>query len=146
MSEEVAFDFSEGIERVVVPVDWYQVRIANVEAKTSQSGNPMLSVMLRITGGVHADVPLFTNWMLKGKGSGILKGALRAFMGDDAVAETKGRIVPSELVGLVAEARVTQKVWTVEDGGDGEIQNRISKFRPATFVDGDGEVAGLFTG
>lgn len=145
MSEEVAFDFSEGVERRVVPVDWYPVRIANVEARTSQSGNRMLSVMLRITSGAHAEVPLFTNWMLQGRGSGILKGALRAFMGDDAVAETKGHIVPSELIGLQADARVTQKVWAVEDGGDGEIQNRISKFRPASFVDGQGEVTGLFT-
>jgi hypothetical protein len=142
---EIVVDFSEAVERQLLAPDWYRVRIESIEQKTSSSGKPMLSVMLRVSEGQYAEQALFTNWMLAGKGAGITKGAFRAFLGDEVVDSGQSRYTLSDFEGAEAMARVTNRVWKEEDGGDGEMQNRVSRYKPLEFHIDEGEVEGLFT-
>ncbi len=144
MSEEFVFDvdFSEAVERRLVPVDWYRVRIERLERKQASTGTPMMVVLLRIVGGEHDGQPLFHNWMLDGKGAGITKAAIRAFLGDET-ADGQTRFSTSDLNGAEAVARVTHRVWAEEAGGDGELQNNISRYKAISYGEGE-ELAGLF--
>jgi hypothetical protein len=144
MSEEFSVDFSEAVERRLLPTDWYRVRVDSLEIKKSKkSGTPMASILLRVVGGPYDQQPLFTNWMLAGVGAGITKGGIRAFLGDVAVERTS--FSKTDLLGAQAIARVVQEVWAEEEGGDGELQNRVSKYKAVEYTVEEGTVEGLFS-
>lgn len=123
---EFKFDDSEAVEFRLLPVGWYNVTVDNVEVTRSSTGKGMLKVLLRVDDGEYEGQPIFQNLMLEGRAGGITKAFLRAATGDPA----GGSRDTSEIAGSQLRVRVTQKVWAEEDGGDGELQNNISKFAP----------------
>lgn len=126
MSPSFAFDDSEAVEQRLVPVDWYEVEIESAEPKEASTGKRMLTVMFRIVDGEYEGQTLFNSFMLEGRAGGITKAFLRAVTGD----ASGGSRSTEELVGCRLRVRVIQKPWKVEDGGDGELQNRIVKYNP----------------
>jgi hypothetical protein len=123
---DFVFDDSEAVERVLLARGWYTTRIEAAEVRVAKnSGNPYLAIQLRTEGGVHDNAPIFVNWPTKGRGAGITKSAFRAFRGS-AMA---GPGSTEDLIGLRADVFVIQRVWAEEDNGDGELQNKITKYR-----------------
>lgn len=137
-------DFSEAVEIQLIPVGWYHVRIEKAEPKSASTGNPIVSVLLRVVGGEYDQQPLFHNWPMSGDGAGITKGALRIFLSDDA-AETRTSFSTDELIGAEAMARVVHKVWAEERGGDGERRNNITQYKQLEYGEGESGIEGLFT-
>lgn len=120
------FDDSEAVEQVLLPVGWYEFTVEKVEPKESSTGKPMLFVLFCVAEGDHEGAPFFQNFMLAGKAAGITKAFLRAATGD----ASGGMRSTSDLEGCRVRARLIQKVWSADDGGDGELQNRAVKWQP----------------
>lgn len=123
------FDDSEAVERQLLPPDWYTLEVESVTPKEAQTGRKMISVLFRVVDGDFEKQPLFQNFMLSGQAGGLTKSFLRAATGDPS----GGSRTSEELIGCRVQARLIQKVWKEEDGGDGELQNNIVKFRSVDF-------------
>lgn len=118
-------DFSEGVELMLLPIDWYSIEVSSVEVTEATTGVPMLKLRLRVTGGEYENQPIFTNLMLAGRGAGITAGALRALLGHVSEDEMD----TDDLVGARCRVRIGQEVWAEEDQGDGELRNRVLRWK-----------------
>jgi len=140
--QELAFDFTDAIEFTALPAGWYDVEVIEARPGTSAAGNPKVTLRMKVlaTGEDYDGRTLIDDLVTTGKGSGRAKQALMAFYG--TAPETQMRVSTSDLVGCRANVRVTQRVWAEEDGGDGEMRNNVTRYRP---VQGDTEeLAAMF--
>lgn len=124
---EFIVDFSEAQEFIILPIDWYTVEVAVLEVKESQGGTPMVNARLKVVEGTYEGQNVFVNWMLAGKGTGITKAALEALLG--RVPEDGEALSGDELIGSRMSIRVIPKPWKIEDGGDGEMRNTVSRYK-----------------
>lgn len=126
MADELVVDFSQVQSRELLPTGWYDVEVAEISMGKTSSGNPKFAVRLRVVGGEHDGRILFDNWPLAGGGLFKTKNAYGAFIG---TAEGSTTLKASDFLGGQAQARVTQRIWREEDGGDGEARNNVSKYK-----------------
>lgn len=145
MSEEAfVVDFSESVERKLLPKGWYRVRIERIQPKTASTGTPMETVMARVIGGEYDQQVVFQNWPKTGRGAGITKSAIRAILGD-AAADGQTRFSREDFIGIEAMVYVTQHVYAVEDGGDGKLRSNVSSWAAIEVAEDDeGNIKGLF--
>lgn len=118
---DFAVDFSNVEDFEPLPVDLYEVEVKEVSLKNSQSkGEPMLAIQLEVLDGEYQGRKIFTNLMLAGAGMGITKQAFKALQ------IPSGEMNTEDMIGATATIRVTQRVYKIEDGGDGNVRNRVS--------------------
>lgn len=118
-------DFSEAVEFRLIDRGWYHVRVQAVEVgEAKSSGNPRLRAVLKILAGEETGVLVSVNWPLTGRGAGITKGVFRALLGtSEEVSNT------DDLIECECEVYNAPRIWAEEEGGDGELQNNISRYR-----------------
>ena len=132
--EEFAVDFSEAVEFKVFDAGWQQVEVIHLEKRmgTDREGSPLpqIALRLRVTSGEYEGQNLFVNWPLKGRGSGITKQGLTVALG--STPESGASFNFADLMGARFEVFVRPNIWKVEDGGDGELRNRVQRYRALT--------------
>jgi len=114
-------DFTQVEDFEPLPVDLYELEIKEVQLKQSKTkGEPMLGIKLEVIAGEFEGRSIFTNLMLAGRGLGITKQAFKALQ------IPGGELDVEDLIGATCTARLTQNVYKIEDGGDGQTRNRVS--------------------
>lgn len=114
-------DFTNTEDFEPMPVALYEIEIKEVQLKTSKTkGEPMLGIKMEVIAGEYAGRSIFTNLMLAGRGLGITKQAFKALQ------IPGGELDTDDLLGATCTVRLTQNVYKVEDGGDGQTRNRVS--------------------
>ena len=118
---EFVVDFSNTEDFEPLPVDLYEMEVKEVQLKSSKTkGEPMLSIKMEVIAGEYVGRSVFTNLMLVGRGLGITKQAFKALQ------IPGGELDTDDLVGACCTVRLTQNVYKIEDGGDGQTRNRVS--------------------
>lgn len=118
---EFVVDFSNTADFEPLPVDLYEIEVKEVQLKNSKTkGEPMLSLKLEVIAGEYVGRSIFTNLMLVGRGLGITKQAFKALQ------IPAGELDTDDVVGACGTVRLTQNVYKIEDGGDGQTRNRVS--------------------
>jgi hypothetical protein len=138
---QINIDFGEIPEYEAIPQGTYPVEAVDAEEKTSSTGKQMLVVTFEVSGGEHAGRKIYHNIMLEASEPEKLwrtKKDLKVLLG---LGDDEGLVsfAPADVIGAQAMALVTQRVWKVEDGGDGEARPNIKKLTSA-----DSSVQSLF--
>jgi Protein of unknown function (DUF669) len=123
----IAVDFTdvESKDFAAIPVGNYVIEVASVEERETKKGDPMLNWGLRVIEGDYEGRMLFTNTVLTKNSLWKMKQFLTAlgFSEGDLTGEID--LDPdTDLVGLTAIARVTQRVY------EGELRNDVKGLKP----------------
>ena len=121
----IRLDFSniEGGEFEPIPAGDYLVEIEKCEAKTSSSGNDMLTMTFNVVEGDYAGRKIFDNYVLTEKALWKLKSLFVALGEDvDGILEFD----PSDLIGQTFLATVS-----IEESPGYDPANRIKKHKKA---------------
>lgn len=138
----ISADFTKVDGFKPVPAGEYLVEVANVEVTQTQAGDPSLKIQYKIVDGEYASKSLFDQMLLDHHDDNKRETVLAYTQRDleillDKEIEGKISFDTNDLLGAQAVAVVTQSVWKEEDGGDGRIQNRISRLKSANITGAD---------
>ena len=125
-----SIDFSGVPDREAAPAGEYTLECVSVDIKVSQgaktAGTKMLVFHWKIVESEQT-AHLFENLMMGGDAMWKTKQLFQALFGKE---QQEFQMSVEELVGARVRGRVTQEVWAVEDGGDGETRNRVARYMP----------------
>jgi hypothetical protein len=134
-----SIDFSEVPDREAAPAGEYILECVTCELKVSQgaktAGTKMLGFHWKIVESEHT-AHVFENLMLGGDAMWKTKQCFVALFGK---GQTNFSMSCEELVGVRVRGRLTQEVWAIEAGGDGEVRNRVGRYLPLTIEDPEAE-------
>jgi len=131
-------DFSQAIQFILVPRGTYNVHVAAAETAVSSNRTSMLKMRYEIDEVIQLSEEaeytpeqivgqsLFSNLMLEGKGAGITEQAFEAMFGEVEEAPSN----TDDLIGAACAVKVTHRVWSVDEGGDGETRANVSRYLP----------------
>lgn len=117
---KIALDVTQAKEFEAVPAGYYSVVVQKVEPRTSQAGNPCLSLDLQITEGEYAGRHLFYILPLVKEADWRVKSLLEAA----GVPYGPDGFDSDDLLGRELVVKVRVEVY------EGTETNRISAFRP----------------
>lgn len=128
MSDTIDLNLGNVKTREPLPDNTYDVRVAEVETKTSKSGNPMVSLTLEITSGEHEGRKLWENLVIHENTMWKVKQVLEALTGDNWDQDGM-QLDPTSLVGYTARAVVVQEPhWDEAKANAGAVVNRIDSY------------------
>jgi hypothetical protein len=127
---QISVDLTEAPELKLLDAGEYPVTVTEIKVEQASTGTPMMTVMSTVTGGEYDGSKLFDRLMLSGKGAWRTRQFLEATLG--GVEAEQMNFDTDDIIGIEAIAKVTQEVWSEEDGGDGETRNKIKGWKPLT--------------
>jgi hypothetical protein len=130
MAGDIKLDFSQVESFQPIPKGDYVVECVEVDGPSeSQAGNQMLKLTFQIAEGEFAGRKIGNYFLLlEGNAMWRTRRDLAALLSIDDEAEDVS-FDPEDLVGATVVARISQRVWKEEDGGDGEARPNITRLK-----------------
>lgn len=130
-STTFSIDFSSVPDREAAPAGEYIIEVVSSEMRVSHGektdGSQMIFLHLKIVESEH-DAHMFENLIIHEDSMWKVKQFFKAM----GLIDSNGQVhmATDELVGARCRGKVTTETWAVEQGGDGELRNRVSRYLP----------------